>query len=237
MSGPVLELSGIVKDYRALRPLRIERLVVQPGEQVAIVGVDQPGAEVLVNLITGAMLPDHGEVVAFGRATADIGTSDEWLATADRFGIVSERAVLLEALSVTQNLAVPFSLEIEPPAPDVRKQAEALAAEVGLPSDAADRRVGDLSPEMRARVRLARGVALDPDALLLEHPTAGLPRTDVASLGRQIRAVATGRKIAVIALTADREFANVAASRVLSLDPSTGRLSEPRRGWWFTGRA
>ena len=76
MSGPVLELSGIVKNYHALRPLRIERLVVHAGERVAIVGVDQPGAEVLVNLITGAMLPDRGEVVAFGRATADIGTSD-----------------------------------------------------------------------------------------------------------------------------------------------------------------
>jgi ABC-type transporter Mla maintaining outer membrane lipid asymmetry ATPase subunit MlaF len=237
VTGPVLELSGVVKDYRALRPLRIERLAVQSGEQVALVGFDPPAAEILVNLVTGAVLPDRGEVIAFGRATADIASGEEWLATADRFGIVSERAVLLGALSVIQNLAVPFSLEIEPPAPEVRERAERLAAEVGLTPAVADRRVGEIGAEMRARVRLARGLALDPDVLLLEHPTAGLSRSDVHRLARQVRDVGARRRVASLILTADLEFAAAAATRVLTLDPASGRLAETGRRWWFSRRA
>jgi len=237
VSRPVLELSGVVKDYRALRPLRIEHLAVQPGEQVAVVGVDQPAAEVLVNLVTGAVLPDRGEVVAFGRATADIGSGDEWLVTVDRFGIVSERAVLLEALSVVQNVAVPFTLEIEPPTPEIRARAERLAAEVGLPAEVADRPVGELGPEMRARVRLARGLALDPGVLLFEHPTVGLSRSDVHLLARQIRDVGRRRRVASLILTADLAFATAAATRALTLDPASGRLTDAGRRWWFSRRA
>jgi ABC-type transporter Mla maintaining outer membrane lipid asymmetry ATPase subunit MlaF len=237
VTGPLLALSGVVKDYHALRPLRVERLLVQPGEQVAIVGLDQPWAEVFVNIVTGAVLPDRGDVVVFGRSTADIGSGDEWLATADRFGIVSERAVLLEALSLVQNLAVPFSLEIEPPPPEIRARAERLAAEVGLSRDLGDRRVGDLGPALRARVRLARGLALDPEVLLIEHQTAGLSREDVVPLARQMRTVGARRGVASVFLTADREFATAAAGRVLSLDPATGRLAEAGRRWWFSRRA
>jgi ABC-type sulfate/molybdate transport systems ATPase subunit len=95
--------------------------------------------------------------------------------------------------------------------------------------------VGDLGPELRARVRLARGLALDPEVLLIEHPTAGLAREDVVPLARQIRTVTAGRGVASVFLTADREFAAAAASRVLSLDPATGRLAEAGR-WWFSRR-
>jgi ABC-type transporter Mla maintaining outer membrane lipid asymmetry ATPase subunit MlaF len=206
------------------------------GDQVAILGLDQPASEILVNIITGAILPDQGEARIFGRSTRDIQNSEEWLAAADRFGIVSERAVLLEALSVVQNLAVPFSLEIEPPAPDVRSRAERLAAEVGLEPRLAATRVGELSPPSRFRVRLARGLALDPDVLLLEHPTAGVSPDEGRALARQIRAVCEGRQVATLSLTADQGFADRAAKKVLTLDPATGRLSERSRGWFSRGR-
>ena len=69
MSDLVLELFEISKDYRGLRPLRIERLDLSQGESVAILGLDQAGAEVFVNLVTGATLPEHGAVKLFGRPT------------------------------------------------------------------------------------------------------------------------------------------------------------------------
>ena len=74
-SGPVLELSDVSKDYRGLRPLRIANLVVLPGEHIAILGLDQVTAEVFVNLITGATLPDRGDVRLFGRSTTAIADS------------------------------------------------------------------------------------------------------------------------------------------------------------------
>src|SRR5205807_1268378 len=104
-----------------------------PGDRVAILGLDQVAAEVFINLATGATLPDAGEVRLFGRTTSAITDSADWLATIDRLGIVSDRAVLLDQLTVVQNLAMPFTLDIEPPPDRERARAEALAREVGLP--------------------------------------------------------------------------------------------------------
>ena len=68
--------------------------------------------------MTGASLPDEGDVRVFGRSTAAVSDGDEWLASLDRFGIVSERAVLLEGATLMQNLALPFALDIDPVRPE-----------------------------------------------------------------------------------------------------------------------
>ena len=84
-------------------------------------GLDAGAAEVLVNLVTGAGVADRGTVCVQGRNNAEIANGDEWLESLDRFGIVSERAVLLEGATLEQNLAMPFTLQIDPVAPDDRR--------------------------------------------------------------------------------------------------------------------
>jgi ABC-type transporter Mla maintaining outer membrane lipid asymmetry ATPase subunit MlaF len=229
VSTPVLELSDVSKDYRGLRPLRIASLRVAAGERVAILGLDQITAEVFVNMATGASLPDRGDVRLFGRSTSAIADSADWLSVVDRFGIVSSRAVLLDALTVVQNLAMPFTLEVDPLSADVRERAVALAAEVGLPDAAHDRPVGELDAVGRFRVRFGRALALDPAIVVFEHPTVELSAQDVAVVAVRCRDVAVARKTATITLTADRDFGERVAGRVLALQPATGRLSGD--GW------
>ena len=236
MSSPVVELADVSKDYRGLRPLRIAALRVGAADQVAMLGFDQAAAEVFVNLVTGATLPDNGEIRLFGQPTSAIDDSAAWLALVDRFGIVSPRAVLLDALTVIQNLAMPMTLEIEPPPPDVEARAMALAREVGLPEPAWKRPAADLDAGGRLRLRLGRALALDPAIVLLEHASADVPRSEVAPLARELRAVVERRGAALLALTADRDFASVVAGRVLALEPATGRLIEQRSGGWFGRR-
>jgi ABC-type transporter Mla maintaining outer membrane lipid asymmetry ATPase subunit MlaF len=231
LSGFVLELLDISKDYRGLRPLRIERLQMSPGQSVALMGLDQVAAEVFVNLATGATLPDRGTVTLFERPTTAIDNSAEWLAVVDRFGIVSRRAVLLDGLTAIQNLAMPFTLDIEPPPEDVRDRAAALAREVGLDDAILARPLTELDEAARARVRLGRALALDPAIVLLEHPTADLAPDAAQPYGRAIRASAARRGAALVALTADRDFARAVADRVLTLDAASGKLKEKRR-WW-----
>ena len=133
MTAPsLIEVSGVTKAYGALRPLRLEQLTLAPGDEVAIIGLDQPAAEVLINLLTGAGLPDTGTVTMFGAASASITDSTAWLTLLDRIGIVSDRAALLDSMTALQNLALPFSLDIEPPPPDVVAQASAIAREAGV---------------------------------------------------------------------------------------------------------
>ncbi len=236
MTGAVLEIAGVSKDYRGLRPLRIHELTVAPGESVALLGFDRPAAEVLINLVTGASLPDAGSVRLFGRETTAISDSADWLTTVDRFGIVSERAVLLEQLTVIQNLAMPFTLDIEPPSDDVHARAARLASEAGLPESTWTRPVAPLDAVAHLRVRLGRALALDPSVLLLEHVSAGLSPADAGSLARDLRALAARRGAALVAATADEAFAGAVAERVLTLDPATGFLHDRRRSGWFRRR-
>jgi len=230
VSEPVLELADVSKDYHGLRPLRIAGLSVAAAERVALVGFDQVTAEIFVNLVTGASLPDRGTVRLFGRATTDIVDSADWLSVVDRVGIVSRRAVLLDALTVVQNLAMPYTLEVEPPSEDIRKRAIGLARDVGLGESTFDRPIAELNSADVFRARLARAIALDPGVLLFEHPTAGVPREDTAGLAEQCRHVAAERHVATVVLTADRAFASAAASRVLTWEPATGGLASD--GWF-----
>ena len=140
--------------------------------------------------------------------------------------------MLLDSLSVVQNLAMPFSLDIEPPSDDLRAQAEALAQEVGLDRSTWDSRVSDLSRTARTRVRLGRALALDPQVLLLEHPTAAVPREDVAAFGLQIRRIVRRAAQPRLALTADRPLLSGMRSRLDARTRDRARLAERRSGWF-----
>lgn len=231
MSGPVLDIDGLVKPYQGLRPLRLARLTLHPGEQVALLGFDAPAAEMLSTLITGALTPEAGVVRLLGTSTTSIQDSEQWLALVDRIGVVTERAVLLDPLTVLQNLALPFTISIDSLTEEVRGRAQALAGEAGLGAATWDVPVGDLDTAARTRVRLGRALALDPALLILEHPSAQVERDAVVPLARHIRSVAERRSLATLTLTADEAFARAVASTTLTWRPADGTLLGPKRGW------
>ena len=100
--------------------------------------------------------------------------SDAWLAMLDGVGIITDRAVLIGQFSVEQNMAMPFTLEIDPVAADVRPRVAALADAVGLVPADLTTRIAEAGGDVQARVRVARALALEPRVLLAEHPTAGV---------------------------------------------------------------
>jgi ABC-type transporter Mla maintaining outer membrane lipid asymmetry ATPase subunit MlaF len=228
-----LRVTDVQKNYSGLRPLRVRALEIAPAERVALGGVDAAATELLVNLITGASLPDAGHITVFGRTTAEISNGDEWLASLDRFGIVSPRAVILEGATLLQNLALPFSLQIDPVPEAVSAQASSLAAECGIAASDLHRQAGELPAHVRARAQLARAIALKPELLLIEHPTADLADGERLPLARDIAAVAGGRGAAALIITTDVEFAEAVAHRSLALQPATGALVpwKRKRGW------
>ena len=234
MSDAAIRIAGLQKNYAALRPLRIQSLEVGATERVAVGGIDGAAAEVLVNLVTGAALPDAGTVAVFGQSTAEIADGDAWLASLERFGIVSPRAVMLEGSTLLQNLALPFTLEIDRVPPAVMARVEALAAECRLDVAGLPARVGDLPQHVRVRAHLARALALDPALLVIEHPTADVAEAQRLALGEDIARVIEARRIAALIVTLDPDFAAVAAHRSLELQPATGALIpwKKKRGWF-----
>jgi putative ABC transport system ATP-binding protein len=231
----LVELRAVSKDYRGLRPLRVSSLALHQGESLALLGFDQVTAEILVNLVTGAILPDAGEVIVMGRPTSSIDHANDWVETLDQFGLLSERAVLLDQLTAEQNLAVPLSLELDALPTEVRTRVNRLAHEVGLADADLQTPLSSLSAAKRLRVRLGRALALDPRVLLAEHPNASLSHAEVPSFAADLAQVAAARRLALLVLTADQAFARAVAGRVLTLQPATGELK--RAGWrsWFSG--
>jgi ABC-type transporter Mla maintaining outer membrane lipid asymmetry ATPase subunit MlaF len=233
VADPLIEVRGVTKHYGGLRPLRLAALTVSAGDRVAITGLDAPAAEILVTLLTGAALPDEGEVRLFGRATAAISDADDWMATLDRVGMVSPRAMLAEELTVAQGIAMAFTLSLDPIPGQVSADVARLARDAGLAAGDLGMRVSDAAPIVRARCRLARALATAPAVLVLEHANA-LVADGSEAFGREIAALAKTRGMAVLALTADEAFARAVADRVFSLDAATGQL-KTRGGWrrWF----
>jgi ABC-type transporter Mla maintaining outer membrane lipid asymmetry ATPase subunit MlaF len=229
---PVLAISGVSKGYSGLRPLRIRQLAVGAGERVALAGIDAAATELLVNLITGAGLPDEGDIRILGRSTRDISDGEEWLASLDRFGIVSERAVMLEGATLAQNLAMPFTLEIDPIPDEIKRRIGALARECGIAEAALPRISGDLPPHVRVRGHLARALALQPLLLIVEHPTASVAPADAPALAADLARVCDARRIAALVVTMDHAFGHAVAHRTLTLHGATGELRPVKRGWF-----
>ena len=223
----LLEVRGLVKDYRALRPLRIRELVVEPGAVVSIAGLDAAAAETFVHLVTGATLPDEGDVTTFGQNTRAITDGAAWLTSLDRLGMITARGILIEAFSVLQNVAMSFTLDVDPIDPRVVPQAGALAREVGIEPEAIDLPAGNVPPETRMRVHLARALALGPKILIAEHPSATVPRGAVAAFGADLARAARSRGLALIAITADDALAKAIGGQRFELVPATGELRAP----------
>lgn len=229
-----IQVERLRKHYGGLRPLRIESLDLVDTRRVALLGLDGPAAEVLVGLLTGATLPDEGVIHLFGRDTATITDPADWFETLDRVGIVSARATLVGELTVAQNLALAFTLSVDPMADDVASDVRRLAVEAGVPLADLDTPLGGVPPETLARCHLAKAVAATPTLLLVEHANALTTAADAPAFGRDIARVADGRRASLLAMTADDRFARAVASRVCTLDPPTGRLLAVS-GWrsWF----
>ena len=224
MTAPLLDVRGLVKDYQALRPLRITSLTLVPGDVVTIGGLDASAAQTFVHLVTGATLPDSGDIALFGQNTRTIPDGETWLKSLDGVGMVTSRGIVVEMFSVLQNIALSFTLEVDPLDPLVRPQAEALASEAGLDPADFDVAAGRARPDAHMRIHLARALALGPRLLIAEHPSASLPRDAVSAFGADLARLARSRGLALLALTADDELAKAIGGQRLELVAATGAL-------------
>jgi ABC-type transporter Mla maintaining outer membrane lipid asymmetry ATPase subunit MlaF len=225
----------VVKAYGGLRPLRAARIDVAAGDVVAIEGYDQAAAAVFTDLLTGTTLPDTGDISIEGQSTRDVDSQDAWLAFLDRFGLVNDRVVLLDQLTMAQNLAVPLTLDLEPLPNDIRALVERLATEVGLDAGTLDAPLAGASAATVFRVRLGRALAHAPRVVIIEHPTLGLHPSDVDAIGRDLQRVASRRSLTLVVCTGDHGLQRAMRSRVWVVNPANGAVSE-RRSWRLWSR-
>src|SRR5215218_7491395 len=105
-AAPLIRFADVVKDHGGSVPLRIQALDIRPSDRIMLAGLDAAAAETMMHLISGAAVPDEGQVFIAEQDTRAIRTDIQWLLSLDRFGLVTGRAVLLDSLSTAANLAL-----------------------------------------------------------------------------------------------------------------------------------
>ncbi len=186
---PIIEVRNLVKRYGDFTIHDNLNLDVMRGEVLSIVGGSGSGKTTLLRQIVGLEQPTSGSIRIFGKETPTL-SADALQALRNRWGMQFQHGALFSALSVIDNVALPMR-ELRTLPDDLICKAALLKLEmVGLSAKDADKRPADLSGGMIKRVGLARALALEPELVFLDEPTAGLdPRAsdDYVALIEELR--------------------------------------------------
>ena len=214
----------IVIDVKGLKNSFGEQIVhenldlqVRRGEIFGVVGGSGTGKSVLMRSIIGLQPPDEGEITVFGEPT--IGREEtEAIEIRKRWGVLFQGGALFSTLTVAENVQVPLR-EFYPNL-DLALLDEVAAYKVvmsGLPADAGPKYPAELSGGMKKRAGLARALALDPELLFLDEPTAGLDPIGAAAFDDLIASLQKTLGLTVFLITHDLDTLYAICDRVAVL--------------------
>lgn len=191
-------------------------LDVHRGEIIGVVGGSGTGKSVLLRLIAGLMRPAGGRIRVFGVDLLNA-SDEERRSVEQRWGVMFQDGALFSSLDVQRNVEAPMRELLGIP----REMRAALArlkiSMVGLPSHANLSRPSELSGGMRKRAGLARALALDPELVFLDEPTAGLDPIGAAAFDQMIRKLTDALGLTVFLVTHDLDSLHAICDRIAVL--------------------
>ncbi|MEO1008400.1 MAG: ABC transporter ATP-binding protein [Planctomycetota bacterium] len=226
---PVLRVDNLRKSFDGREVLRGVTLEVMPGETMVIMGGSGSGKSTLLRLIIGSLRNDAGSIEVFGQDIC--GLSEEELNKVRlKFGILFQSGALFQSMTVAENVALPLQEHTRLSQEIIDIQVKIKLEQVQM-RHAADLYPAQISGGMKKRAGLARAMALDPQLLFCDEPSAGLDPVTSAQIDRLLLDLTKKIGIACVVVTHEMDSAFTIADRMAMLDKGRMLAVEPR-GWF-----
>jgi phospholipid/cholesterol/gamma-HCH transport system ATP-binding protein len=212
---PAIVIQDLRKTFGNQKVLNGISLQVAQGETVAVIGRSGGGKSVLLKLLIRLQMPDSGSIRVVDKEMTKV---DEKQLTEVRkkIGFLFQQAALYDSLTVEENVAFPLSRHSEMSVEEQGKRVRELLGEVGMDQDR-EKMPSQISGGMQKRVGLARALALDPEILLFDEPTAGLDPITSAEIGKLIVELKQKRQMSAVVVTHDVHGAKAYSDRMVLL--------------------
>ena len=222
---PVIQVQGLVNRFGNQAVHVNLDLDIRSGEILGVVGGSGTGKSVLLRSLVGLRRPNAGSVKVFGENLLKL-SAKRRSEVERRFGVLFQRGALFTSLNLQENVALPLIEHIGLKRADAEHLARQKLALAGLPPEAACKYPDELSGGMVKRAALARALALDPEVLFLDEPTAGLDPIGAAAFDQLILTLRDALGFSVFLVTHDLDtlyticdrIAVLAQKRVLVVD-------------------
>lgn len=215
-TNAVISIKDLKKSFGDLAVLRGVDLEVYQGENLVVLGRSGTGKSVLIKIISGLLLPDHGDVDVLGQSVEHLSTK-ELMELRLKVGFSFQNSALYDSMTVRQNLEFPLvrnSRNLK--RKQINIEVESVLEAVGL-SQTIEQMPSELSGGQRKRIGIARTLILRPEIMLYDEPTAGLDPITCIEINNLINEVQEKYKTTSIIITHDLTCAKETGDRIAML--------------------
>jgi len=213
--NPAIRVRELVKSFGEQVVLNRIDLEISHAETLAILGRSGAGKSVLLKLIIGLQKPEAGSIEVTGEEISAL-SLDRLNQVRKKIGFSFQYSALYDSLTVEENVAFPLKRHTDMSTAERRCRVQELLSRVGM-EDAAAKLPAEISGGMKKRVGLARALALNPEIMLLDEPTAGLDPITAGEINDLLLNLHQELSVSAVMVTHDVRSARTVSNRLALL--------------------